>query len=336
MFKKFNPTNNYRVKTIFPNRDAKKFYNFTIAYKTLWKALLERLSIEKDCFILISGATGSGKSSLVGKMNFRFAEEEDNTFLNNGDKMFIPEKHFIIDGDEFAYKMITEMGSSIWYDEAREGTNRQSWFDKINKAIKQRKNTNRKNFNIYWLCMPLESEFDPKLAAHLSAWLWVRRGVAEMYVPNNQRKGGTGLNINEIVKREEKWLKENPKKTICPPIIHPEYVGRIFFAKLTKEESKKYKELCKLKSATGKLTDEEMEKFGIQREKDDKEVIKESIKKIKDGEIKSKTELWDALEEIKLDETKKLKLLNFYLKLEWGKTFDKMFKKPIQLEKDIW
>jgi len=336
MFKKFNPTNNYRVKTIFPNRDAKKFYGFQIAYKTLWKALLERLSIEKDCFILISGATGSGKSSLVGKMNFRFAEEEDNTFLNNGDKMFIPEKHFIIDGDEFAYKMITEMGSSIWYDEAREGTNRQSWFDKINKAIKQRKNTNRKNFNMYWLCMPLESEFDPKLAAHLSAWLWVRRGVAEMYVPNNQRKGGTGLNINEIVKREEKWLKENPKKTICPPIIHPEYVGRIFFSKLTKEESKKYKELCKLKSATGKLTDEEMEKFGIQREKDDKEVIKESIKKIKDGAIKSKTELWDALEEIKLDETKKLKLLNFYLKLEWGKTFDKMFKKPIQLEKDIW
>jgi hypothetical protein len=47
-------------------------------------------------------------------------------------------------------------------------------------------------------------------------------------------------------------------------------------------------------------------------------------------------ELWDSLEEIKLDETKKLKLLNFYLKLEWGKTFDKMFKKPIQLEKDIW
>jgi hypothetical protein len=45
--------NNYRVKTIFPNRDAKKFYNFQIAYKTLWKALLERLSIEKDCFILI-------------------------------------------------------------------------------------------------------------------------------------------------------------------------------------------------------------------------------------------------------------------------------------------
>ena len=37
-----------------------------------------------------------------------------------------------------------------------------------------------------------------------------------MYVPNNQRKGGTGLNINEIVKREEKWLKENPKKQFAP------------------------------------------------------------------------------------------------------------------------
>jgi len=252
----FIRNDSFKQKTIFANRDAKKFYSYRITYKALWRALIGRLSIEKDNFILITGNIGCGKSNFVGKMNFRHALHEKNFILNNGENMFIPEKHFIVDGDEFAYKMVTEQGSSLWYDEAREGSNRQSWYDKINKAIKQRKNTNRKLFNIYWFCMPLESEFDPKLGAHLTMWVWIsKRGVGEVYVSNTQRKGGKGLNIDEILKREERWLKENPKKNRVPPIIHPEYVGRVFFAKLNKEENKKYKELVKMKSATGKLTE---------------------------------------------------------------------------------
>jgi len=332
----FIKSKGYRNKTVFVNRDAKKFYSYTCPYKTLWTSFIARLKIEKDVFVLVTGATGSGKSSLVGKINFQFGEKEDNFILNNDEKMFIPERHFIVDSDEFAYKMIVEQGSSIWYDEARAGANRQSWYDKINKSIKQRKNINRKLFNIYWLCMPLETEFDPNLASHLTMWIWVRRGVGEIYVANNQRKGGNGLNIAEIVKREERYLKENPKRTTAPPIIHPEYVGRIFFAKFTKEESKKYKELVKIKSATGKLTDEEAEKFGIEKQKEPKEYISDAILKIKSGEFHDKKTLWNSLDELQLEDDKKLKLLNFYLKLEgWG-TFEKLFKKSKLETKTIW
>jgi len=332
----FFKNKNFRNKTVFVNRDAKKFYSYKVSYKALWAALICRLGVEKDAMILITGATGSGKSSLVGKINFQLAAYEKNFILNNGENMFIPERHFIVDSDEFAYKMIMEQGSSIWYDEAREGVNRQSWYDKINKAIKQRKNTNRKLFNIYWFCMPLEVEFDPKLASHLTMWIWVRRGVGEVYVANNQRKGAGGLNISEIIKREEKYLRENPRKNTAPPIIHPEYVGRIFFAKLTKDENKKYKELVRIKSATGKATDEELEKFGIEKEIDPKETINNVIAQIKKGEIQDKKTLWNSLEVLDLEEDKKLKMLNFYLKLEgWG-TFDKMFKKTKLEAKDIW
>jgi len=320
----------YQHKTIFYNRDAKKFYGYNITYKAMWKALIGRLKIEKDGFVLITGVIGGGKSSLVGKMNFRHAEIEPNFILNNNENMFIPEKHFIVDGDEFAYKMITESGSSLWYDEARAGSNRQGWYDKVNKAIKQRKNTNRKLFNIYWFCMPLETEFDPKLAAHLTMWIWVRRGVGEVYVANNKRKGGKGLNIEEILKREEKWLKENPKKNIIPPVIHQEYIGRIFFAKFTKEEQKKYNELVKVKSATGKLTDEEMEKFGLESQKSPEQIIEGVVKKIATGKISDKMTAWDSLKDIDIPDKKKIEHLNFYLNLLDMGTFNKVFQKKAQ------
>ena len=316
----------FKHRTVFPHRDAKKFYSYRITYKTMWLALLERLKVQKDCFILITGVTGSGKSSLVGKENFRFAEKEPNFILNNDEMMFVPERHFIVDGDEFAYKMITEQGSSLWYDEAREGSNRQGWYDKVNKAIKQRKNTNRKLFNIYWFCMPLETEFDPKLAAHLTMWIWVRRGVGEVYVANNQRKGGRGLDIEDMLKREERYLKENPRKTIVPPTIHPQYVGRIFFSKFTKEEEKRYNELVKIKSATGKLTDEEMEKFGLESQKTDEQVVEDVVKLIKKGEIVDKLDAWEKLSDTGLTDEKKVKLLNFYLKLFDMGTFNSVFK----------
>lgn len=315
----------YKIKTIFPNRDAKKFYNYKISYKVLWRSLLERLRYAKDGFILITGVIGSGKSTLIGKINFQYAEKELNFILNNGMNMFIPEKHYITDSDEFAVKMITEQGSSLWYDEAREGSNRQSWYDKINKAIKKRKNVNRKLFNIYWLCMPLETEFDPKLAAHLTMWIWVRRGVGEVYIANNQRKGGRGLNIDEILKREEVYLKENPHRTTVPPIIHKEYVGRIFFSKFSKEEDKKYNELVRIKSATGKLTEEEMEKFGIEVKKSPEEVIENVSKRIKTGEISDKMTAWEELKILDITAEKKIKLLNFHLGLLDMGTFNKVF-----------
>jgi energy-coupling factor transporter ATP-binding protein EcfA2 len=323
--KNFSPN-----KTIFPNREAKNFNNFQISYKLLWKAITERLKLRRDAFILITGKTGNGKSTIVGKLNFRHAEKEPNFILNNGDMMFNAEKHFIIDGDEFAYKMITEQGSSLWYDEARAGSNRQAWYDKVNKAIKQRKNTNRKLFNVYWFCMPLETEFDPKLAAHLTAWIWVKKrknksAVCEVYVANNTRKGGRGLDIEAIIKREEKWLKENPKKTTINPTIHPEYCGRLIFAAFTKDEEKRYNELVKMKSATGKLTDEELEKFGIESSKTNEELAEGIAKKIAKGDILDKIGAWEAMKSMDVPDKKKMELVSFYLKLFDLGTFNKVF-----------
>ena len=324
----------FRQKTVFPHRYSKVFYDFWWTHAALWKALLDRLRIEKDAFVLITGDTGSGKSHFTGNICLKKAKNEDN-FITGEGKMFVPEENFIIDPEEFAYKMITKEGEVLWLDEGRDAVNRRDWYSSINKGIASRKNKNRKLFNIYFLCMPLETEFDKAMIPHLTMWIWVRRGVCEVYVKRSGVKGGTGLDIEKMLDREAKYLRENPKKTIVNPTIHPEYVGRIAFGKLTAGLEREYKDLVDKKKATGELTDEEKEKFGIEVKREPKQVVQEVIEKIKAREIQDKKAVWDALEEIKETDDKKLKLLNFYLKLEGWNTFAKLFKEEKKVENDI-
>lgn len=326
----------FRNKSIFPHRYSKIFYDFWLSHTAFWNALLQRLRIEKDVLILVSGDTGSGKSHLTGNFCLKHAKKEPNFILNDGTTMFNPKENFIIDPEEFAYKMITKEGQVLWGDEFRRSANRRNWYSAINKSIIDRKNTNRKLFNIYFLCFPFEKELDQQLASHLTLWLWVRRGVCEVYCKVSGIKGGTGLNINAILDREEKYLKENPKKTFINPTIHPEYIGRIAFNKLTAGLEREYKELVKEKKAIGDLTDEEKKKYGIEVEKPSKMIVNEAIDKIKSGEIKDKRTLWNYLENIKETDAKKLQLLNFYLKLEGWDTFNKLFDKKKLQTKDVW
>jgi energy-coupling factor transporter ATP-binding protein EcfA2 len=325
----------HRNKTIFPHKFCQPFYDFWWSKTALWNSFLLRLKQEKDCFILISGDTGSGKSHFTANICFNFAEKEPNFILNDGTTMFSKE-NFIIDPDEFAYKMITKEGQVLWLDEARRVANRRKWFSKINNAVADRKNQNRKLFNIYFLCMPFEKEFDPALGSHLTMWIWIRRGVGEIYCKRSGVKGGTGLNIADILEREAKYLKENPKKTIVNPTIHPEYVGRIAFAKLTAGLEERYKKLVKDKKATGDLTDEEKKKYGIHIETKPEIIIQEAVESIRKGTINDKKTLWNAISRIKEKDDKKIKMLNFYLKLEGFDNFNRLFdKKKIETEK-IW
>lgn len=325
----------YSKKTIFPHRYSKIFYDYWWTQEAFWKALTDRLKIDKDVFCLISGDTGSGKSHFTGTICFKHGEKTDNFISQDGKKMFIAQENFIINPEEFAYKMITKEGQVLWGDEFRRGANRRDWYSPINKAILDRKNVNRKLFNIYFLCMPFEIEFDPKLASHLHIWIWIRRGVGEIYIKRSGIKGGKGLDIQDILNREEKWLKENPKATIVPPIIHPEYCGRIAFSKLTSRLERRYKKLVEEKKATGELTDEEKIKYGVKVTKSPKQISQDIIEKIKKGEIKDRKEVYEELQEIKDSDEKRIKTFNFYLKLEgWG-TFDKLFKKNKLASTDI-
>lgn len=321
-------------KTIFPSRESKKFKGFKWSFKAFTSAILNRLKEEKDVFILVTGQTGSGKSHLTGNFNLKYLSKIDN-FISGEGRIFEKE-NFIVSPDEFAVKMIAEKGSSLWLDEGREAVNRQKWYSEVNQLIASRKNKNRKNFNIYWLCMPYETEVDPKMAKHLHIWLWVRRGVAEVYVRQSGKKGGSGLDIQKILNREERWRKENPKANFVIPTIHPEYIGRIFFNKLTAGYKKEYDDLVIEKKAVGELSEKEKAEYGIIQKRSNEDIIDEIVGDIRKDKYSSRREIWNDLKE-KIDDvddsTLKTKL-NFYLNLEELPTFNKLFDKKKLKAKD--
>ena len=315
----------YKTRTVFDSKESKNFKDFWVSHKALWKSLKMRLENERDAFVLVTGNTGDGKSHLIGNLCFKLAMGEDNFILKDESKMFVPEEDYIIDPEEFAYKMATSSGRVLWGDEFLKSSNRQNWYDPINKAIVERKNTNRKLMNIYFVIQPLETQFSPKLASHLTLWIWVKkRKVAEVYCRISGRKGGKGLDIDSIIKREEKYRLENPKTNFVPPSIHPEYLGRIAWGKLTKKLEKKYNKLVKMKSATGKLSEEEKVQYGKFKVKSEEELIQDAVSEVAKGGITNKADLWEQLSNLELPTEKKIKLLNFYLGLKGLGTFNKM------------
>jgi hypothetical protein len=328
----------FNRKTIFPHRYSKIFSRFEITHELLWEVIKKRLRIEKDNLIIVTGDTGTGKSSLVGNICFKKASIEPNFVTDNGTMMFEDERCFIIDPDEFAVKMIDGSGDVLWVDESRDAISSRNWASKINKTVISRKNKNRKLRKVIFILLPYEKEIDRQLIKHATLWIWVKkRGICEVYCRRSGIKGGSGLNIDEILDREQRYFKENPHRSVVPPAIHPEFVGYLSFGKLTANLQKRYDYLVDLKKATGEYTDEEKEKFGIKVKKNPKDIIVEAISKIKEGEIKDKKTLWEKLEEIELEDDKKLKLLNFHLKLEGWDSFNRLFDpKKKKAEKVLW
>ena len=310
-------------KTIFPDTDAKVFFHYSLPQNKLCKALRDRIKANKDSTVLISGITGCGKSTLVGKLCFNFFSDLDNVKVE-GEKMFTDD-NFIVDPEDLATKMITDKGNTLWVDEARDGLSSKNWNSKINKTIVSRKNKNRKRGIVSFILLPYEKEVDKSFLNHITMWIFIKkRGVGEIYVANNSRKGGQALSVQRIIDREEKFYKENKRKRSVRPIIHSEYIGNIYFGAFSIAENKRYEALVKKHHASGKLTEEEEEKLNpVADAKELEKQIPLALDEIENGVIKSKRELWDKLKEItKFDDALLIRHINRHLKIRGYKNFN--------------
>lgn len=310
-------------KTIFPDVDAKMFHHFTIPQNKLAWALRERIKINKDSTVLVTATTGNGKSTLTGKLCFNFFANLDNVKIE-GEKMFTDDD-FVIDPEDFAMKMVTDKGSVIWADDIRDGISSKNWNSQINKMIVSRKNKNRKRGIVSFILLPYENEVDKSFLKHITMWIYIKkRGIGEVYVANNSRKGGQALSIQRIIDREEKFFKENPSKRTARPIIHPEYIGNVYFGAFSKAEEKRYNALVEKHHASGKLTEEEEERMNPTADK--KELEKQIplvLDEVEAGIIKNKRDMWDKLKNATgFDDALLIRHINRHLKIRGFKNFN--------------
>lgn len=318
----------YKHRTIFSDRDAKKFKRFAWSMPKLVTAMCERIEQKRDETVLVTGKTGVGKSTIVGKLCFNHFQDKDNILVPE-EKMF-EDSNFVIDPKKYAALMVSKKGCVIWLDEAVDSVNRRNWHSKINNLIVNRKNKNRKNGIISFVVLPYEKEVDKNFMKHINMWIWVyKRGHAQVFVAGNHRKGGESLNVDKIIERENKYLKENPNTTFVPPWIHPEFIGNIAFGSFSKQEEKRYENLITENKAVGELSEEEEELVNPVDHKEPEEYIPEVLDSIEKGEIKSKREMWDKLKELtKFSDALLVRHINRHLKIRGYKTFNSFVVNP--------
>ena len=317
MFKSWNK------KTIFRDRDARMFWRYYLPQNKICTALADRTGMNKDSVVLVTGPTGVGKSTIVGKLCFNFFENMENIKIPG--EMMYTDNNFIIDPEILASRMITDKGNVLWVDESRDSISSKNWNSQINKTIVSRKNKNRKRGILLFILLPYEKEVDKSFLNHVTMWLFVKkRGVVEIYVSNNSRKGGQGLNVERIIDRETKWFKENPRKRVIDPTIHPEYIGSMVFGAFSKAQEKRYESLVEKHHASGELTEEEEEAMSPSMDKKETEKqIPIVLDEVENGNIKSKREMWDKLKELtKFDDALLIRHINRHLKIRGYKNFN--------------
>jgi hypothetical protein len=286
-------------------------------------AILGRIKANKDCTILVTGKTGVGKSTLVGKALFQHFQNIEN--LRKPGEMMWVDGNYLVDPEKFSARLARDKGNCLWLDEAIDAVSRRNWNSKINNSIINRKNKNRKNGIVSFILLPYEKEVDKNFIKHINIWIWVyERGEAQIFVAGNHRKGGESLSVEKIIEREEKWWKENPGAKKCWPRIHPEYVGNIAFNAFTKDEDTRYNRLVELHSSTGKLSEEEEELIKTKEDEiNPEEFVPKILDELERGEIKTKRELWDKLKELTgFSDALLVRHINRHLKIRGFKSFN--------------
>src|SRR5690606_30948561 len=103
---------------------SKIFYDYWWTHKAFWKAMLERLKLEKDVMILVTGDTGSGKSHFVGNLCFKQAENEPN---------FILDEEFAKNYKELYRRYLKT--KKEWRKETKSENPNQDKIDELNKKV---------------------------------------------------------------------------------------------------------------------------------------------------------------------------------------------------------
>lgn len=206
--------------------------------KEIAEILKARRNNEFDGRFIVTGATGDGKSTLIGKILYRI-------------KGFRPRKHQVYNRDDVLDLLKNQQMGFCWDDEAIKTGYKREFQQKAQQKLIKILTTYRDNLNIYASAIPNFYSIDKDLRdlyfMHLHV---VERGMAIVHMPIKGRlysldKWETNYNAKIEYKWSEK-MKRNPK-------FIPQYYrlttfrGVLYFNKLTKKQEELYREIKRIK-----------------------------------------------------------------------------------------
>jgi hypothetical protein len=302
---------------------AKK-YHWTIWPLPLFKEMLiGRRANEKDNIILVTGARGEGKSTMVGKILFQFED-------------FVPYECMVYNKEKM-FELVKKKNGYIWGDEAVVSAAKGNVMSRANKMLHEIFTINRDNFNIVFFCMPFVEDFDSKILQYCSAWIHVdSRGLGVVLLPSNKGIfGKRNWDIDAMKKIFDEFVKENNNCSHVPYWIFPNFRGYVRFGKLPPQQDAIIKEIKAMRK--NENMEKTMQQEVVVEVKNSDEYMKYSSKKIAEligkGEIRNMQQFNETCTDMKLDPAQILTKCNHIFKVSGvGKTVAQQLKEYDRLD----
>ena len=260
---------------------SKIYRQFVFTHEFFRFLLVDRVMIEKDNIILVTGKRGDGKTTVSLKIVMGFddlqkIEEFYNKEMNIGkeEKVLYKLKDFtsfnIEEDMAFQRKELQRLCRElkrgfILADEAIVNVARRNAMTRANKILHEILTVNRKNYNTIFFCLPSIEDFDVSILQYVTCWIHIDdRGLACVLMPHTKSIFGRKTwDVERMKKIYDKFLEENPRTTTVPYWLFDNFRGYIQFGKLSKSIEEKYLEIANQKK--NRNIEEEEDKLNVKK-----------------------------------------------------------------------
>jgi len=204
------------VKIVFKPRkkiasSRRKIYKWNL--KTICKVIIDILQNKFDCFIIIEGKRGLGKSTLAYQILRRVS-----TYIRRDEKienkqyLFRPKRDLLFTQNDVLDALNKRWHDSFICDEMINVTFNRDFFSDKQKKIVKALNMNRDHCNLIVACVPQFSTLDNQIKNLCRIKITViKRGLAILQLPNKTIYGKDiwDAQLNEKIERQ--WLSQSRK-----------------------------------------------------------------------------------------------------------------------------